>query len=318
MKTYDLSKNFRLSLLGFVVAIVAIALFTYSSLAKNVNNLETNRNLPDLSGLAWLRDDQFLAVHDSKRQDPQHPRVSLLNLPQSSAGITWQPLTIDWQKVGGIALDLESITPIPQTDLFILAESGNQKNHQGRLFLMQSQNASLTPVAVMNWPQSIGNSDIEGIAVARLQDNYYLLYGDRAEDKPKTDICVTPLSLQPFSLGNCQPTAFITPDKTPHIRHISDLAVDDGGNLYVSSAFDPNQDNGPFKSSVWKIGKIELDSNDNPKIQLATKPDAIAEIDGFKVESVALRPTQNQTPEIYIGTDDENYGGVMRLLPSLK
>lgn len=315
MKNDHLSKSMKLGLFGFVVGLIAIALFTYSSAAKNVNNLEINRNSPDLSGLAWLRDDQFLAVHDSKSKDPQQPRVGLITLPHSSAGITWQPLSIDWEKVGGVALDLESITPIPQTNFFILAESGNPNNYQGRLFLMQAQNASLTPVSAMNWPQTIGNSDIEGIAVARLQDKFYLLYADRAGDKPKTDICITPLSVAPFSMGSCQSTAFTTPDKTPHIRHISDLAVDDRGNLYVSSALDPDKDNGPFKSSVWKIGKIALDSNDIPQIQLATKPDAIAEVDGFKVESIALRPRQNQAPEIYMGTDDENYGGVIRLLP---
>ncbi|MEB3311255.1 MAG: hypothetical protein VKJ02_13585 [Snowella sp.] len=316
MKNNHLRQKIELGLLGTVMIVAAIALLSYSSLAQNINNVETKPNLPDLSGLAWLQDDQFLAVHDSKSKDPQQPRVSLITLPHSSAGITWQPLNIDWEKVGGVALDLESMARIPQTDSFILAESGNHQDHSGRLFLMQFQNSTLTPIAVTNWPKTIGDSNIEGIAVDRFQDNYYLLYGDRAGGKPKTEICITSLSLEPFRMGNCQLTAFTTPDKTPQIRHISDLVIDDIGNLYIASAFDPNQDNGPFKSSVWKIGKIILDRHHSPIIQLTSSPDAIAEIDGFKVESLAIRPIQNQLPEIYIGTDDENYGGVIRLLPT--
>ncbi|HYN47229.1 MAG TPA: hypothetical protein VER83_00095, partial [Candidatus Nanopelagicales bacterium] len=38
--------------------------------------------LPDLSGLAWIEGDRFLAVHDAKYPDEaDRPRVSLLRLP---------------------------------------------------------------------------------------------------------------------------------------------------------------------------------------------------------------------------------------------
>ena len=77
--------------------------------------------------------------------------------------------------------------------------------------------------------------------------------------------------------------------------------IDASGTIYIASAFDPNQDNGPFKSSVWKIGKVKLDQTNLPQINLVQENQAIAEIDGFKVESLALRPTPN--------------GGTIRLLP---
>ena len=313
MKNYGLSQNFRLVLLEFFMVIVAITLFTYSSSANNISHLETSRNLPDLSGLAWLKEDSFLAVHDSKNLDSNQPRVSLITLPQSAKGLSWQPLTIDWESVGGIAMDLESITPIPDTNLFILAESSNYQKHQGRLFLMKFENSDLKPIAITNWPQNIIN--IEAIATTKLNNQFYFFYAERGADQPSTNICWTTLSVEPFSIGDCHATRFSTADPTPHIRQISDLAIDASGTIYIASAFDPNQDNGPFKSSVWKIGKVELDQTNLPQINLVPENQAIAEIDGFKVESLALRPSQNQKPEIFIGTDDENYGGTIRLLP---
>ena len=285
------------------------------SFSQIITTLETGKNLPDLSGLVWLQDDQFLAVHDSKSRDKNKPRVSLINLPQSSGGVTWQPFKIEWESVGGVAMDLESITKIPETNLFILAESSNYKKHRGRLFLMQFEDSTLKPIAITNWPENIDN--IEGIAVTKINDQFYFFYAERGADQPSTHICWTTLSLEPFEIGKCHKTQFSTPDPTPHIRQISDLTIDTLGNIYIASALDPNQNNGPFKSSVWKIGKVELDQTNLPQIKLVQKNNAIAEIDGFKVESLALRPSQNQEPEIFIGTDDENYGGVIRLLPPI-
>jgi hypothetical protein len=313
MKNDGLRQNLRLFFLGFVVVIVAIAFFTYSSPANNISHLETNRNLPDLSGLAWLKQDSFLAVHDSKSLDPNQPRVSLITLPKSSNGLEWRPLNINWESVGGMAMDLESITHIPETNLFILAESSNYQKHRGRLFLMQFENANLKPIAVTDWPQNIIN--IEAIATTKLNNQFYFFYAERGADQPSTNICWTTLSLEPFSIGDCHATNFKTPDLTPHIRQISDLAIDASGTIYIASAFDPNQDNGPFKSSIWKIGKVELDQTNLPQINLVPENHAIAEVDGFKVESLALRPSVNKEPEIFIGTDDENYGGAIRLLP---
>lgn len=266
MKNDDLRQNFRLVLLAFFMVIVAIALFIYPSPANNINHLDTNRNLPDLSGLVWLKEDSFLAVHDSKSLDPNQPRVSLINLPQSSKGVEWQPLKIDWENVGGISMDLESITNIPETNLFILGESSNYKKHRGRLFLMKFENSTLKPIAVTNWPKDI--IDIEAIATTKINNQAYFFYAERGADQPSTNICWTTLSLEPFKIGKCHPTQFSTADPTPRIRQISDIKIDASGNIYIASAFDPNQDNGPFKSSVWKIGKVGLDQTNLPQITL--------------------------------------------------
>ena len=315
MKNHDLKSKMQNSVTRLIIFLIIfqITIFIFPSVAQVITNTETGKTLPDLSGLVWLKEDSFLAVHDSKNLDSNQPRVSLITLPQSAKGLSWQPLTIDWETVGGIAMDLESITPIPDTNLFILAESSNYQKHRGRLFLMKFDNSTLKPIAVTNWPKDI--IDIEAIATTKINNQTYFFYAERGADQPSTNICWTTLSLEPFTIGKCHPTQFSTADPTPHIRQISDIKIDASGNIYIASAFDPNQDNGPFKSSVWKIGQVELDQTNLPQINLTQNNNAIAEIDGFKVESLALRPRQNQEPEIFIGTDDENYGGVIRLLP---
>jgi hypothetical protein len=108
MKNHDLKnkiQNFVTKLVIFFIAL-QITIFAFSSFAQPITNLATGKNLPDLSGLTWLKEDSFLAVHDSKSLDPNQPRVSLINLPQSSKGIEWQTLKIDWETVGGISMDL--------------------------------------------------------------------------------------------------------------------------------------------------------------------------------------------------------------------
>lgn len=44
------------------------------------------------------------------------------------------------------------------------------------------------------------------------------------------------------------------------------------------------------------------------------EPVRLATLDGLKVESLAIRQSDEQDRQLFIGTDDENHGGVIRLL----
>jgi hypothetical protein len=41
----------------------------------------------------------------------------------------------------------------------------------------------------------------------------------------------------------------------------------------------------------------------------------LATLDGLKVESIAVRESSEDGRQLYIGTDDEHYGGILRQLP---
>ena len=87
------------------------------------------KSFPDLSGLAWVEGDTFLAVHDAKNpEELDRPRVNLLKLPQSLDGIAWTTLSLSWPGPLGPSGDLESIARIPGTDSFLLVESGEGRH----------------------------------------------------------------------------------------------------------------------------------------------------------------------------------------------
>lgn len=52
-----------------------------------------------------------------------------------------------------------------------------------------------------------------------------------------------------------------------------------------------------------------------PTVILSRKPLLEGRLDGFKVESIAVMSDPGNGLRLFIGADDENYGGVLRVLP---
>lgn len=276
------------------------------------SRLRVASRLPDFSGLAWIEDDLFVAVHDAKNpEEINRPRVSLLQLPTSLDGIRWRPLPVQWPKPQGKSSDLESIAPIPGTRDLLLVESGDDKGEFRRIFLARFRPHRLQIVSFMEWPTPIVN--VEGSAVARIGERLIFIYAERAQGQSSTQIRWADLELRPLRMGAFQEVTFTCPDPIgPNARPVTALEVDSVGWLYAASAFDPGDDNGPFRSVVWRIGEVTLDEDDEPQLLLDTQPLRLATLDGFKVESLAVRDF-----EVFAGMDDENYGGTLRLIPLL-
>jgi hypothetical protein len=57
------------------------------------------------------------------------------------------------------------------------------------------------------------------------------------------------------------------------------------------------------------------ESDGKPEVILFETPRLKGTLDGFKVESVAIRESDEYGLQIFVGTDDENYGATLRLLP---
>ncbi len=273
--------------------------------------------LPDLSGLAWIENDLFVAVHDAKNpEENDRPRMSLLQLPTSLDGILWRPLQLNWPKPQGKSSDLESIARIPGTRDLLLVESGDDGGAFRRIFLARFHQHQLQIVTFIEWPTPIQN--VEGSAVGRIGGRLIFIYAERAQGQPSTQIRWADLELQPLRIGTFQEVTFISPDPTgPDARPVSALEVDSAGWLYVASAFDPGNDNGPFRSVMWRIGQVKLDGDDKPQLLLDTQPLRLGTLDGLKVESIAVREKVGGKVEIFVGMDEENYGGTMRLIPRL-
>lgn len=52
-----------------------------------------------------------------------------------------------------------------------------------------------------------------------------------------------------------------------------------------------------------------------PTVRLLPRPRRLATMDGLKVESLATRNERDGLVHLYVGTDDEGYGGIVRPLP---
>jgi len=276
--------------------------------------------LLDLSGLAPLGPDTALAVHDAKNPDEDdRPRASVLTLTDSPAGVTWQPVAFEWPDELGPASDLESASGIPGSSMVLFAESGDDGTDFQRLFLADvdvsaAAGPTATIVAVTEWPEPVFN--VEGLAVGEVGGELVLLYAERAQGDPVTTIEAAPLTLDPFEIGQAVGVEFVSPAVLSQSdRPVSAMEIGSGGIIHVASAFDTGDDAGPFSGSVWAIGAL-VEGEAGPTVELLPDPAIVAFTDGFKIESLAVIERSDGSTTLFLGTDDEDYGGVLRPLPT--
>lgn len=334
LKTRQSEKpGFRLRLVRFLIVPFALVVASYAS-GISLQLLADDYGPPpppppppkllDLSGLAWIGGDRFLAVSDAKRSTAEitFNRVSLLNLPDSLDGVGFESFNLNYS--GGPSSDLESAARIPGRSLVLLAESGDDDGPFQRIFLARVGHPRPRLVDMTEWGGFTEVFNVEATAVALTDDGFKFVWSERNSGAQSTEIKWAGLTLNPLVIGPQEGAVLFTlPDflvdesgNPLFSRSIVGLDVDSAGNIYSVAAFDPegtveNPDNGPFRSAVLQIGQIDRDG-----VTLEATPPILAMVDGLKIESVAIRETDAGI-EVFVGTDDENYGGVLRQIPPL-
>ena len=307
-----------LSLAVCTAAISALCTLTTPIAAQVPQGFLVASTLPDLSGLDYAGNGRFLAVHDAKNPDElSRPRVSIVLRPQGPAGVLYKPLTVNWGALD--SSDLESVARIDGSNSYLLCESGDDGDPTfRRIFRGRLAGDQLTIEAAVNWPVPVFN--VEATAVARVQGQFYFLYAERDDNAPTTDINWAPFDPANMQFGSFQSVSLPNPDPQKLVRAVVGMDVDRQGRIFTVGSFDPeaaglpgDPDFGPFRSSVWMIGKIRPVQG-QVAVVLAPTPTRIATIDGFKAESVAV-VVENQQRQVYVGFDDENYGGTLRPMP---
>lgn len=282
--------------------------------ADNPGGYRPVQKLLDLSGLAWMGGDTFLAVHDAKYPDEaERVRTSLLRLPSSLDGIQWFPVRPHFP--GGPSSDLESAARIPGTPRVLLLESGDDGSGLDRIYLALVGPRRIHILDVIEWSSFTSVYNVEGAAVAETDGGFLFIWAERADGEASTLVQWTDLSLDPFAIGASGVVGsalFTLPDDLAALynRPLVGIEVDSSGRILAVTAFDPDSDDGPFRSAVMAIGHVE-----NSGVVLDSAPTLIGVLDGFKVESVAVRE-DGETLGLFVGTDDENYGGTLRPLPA--
>lgn len=308
----------------FILLILAAGLlssplaFPSSTICTQADSEPTTDPMPDISGLAWVERNLFLAAHDAKNpEENQLPRVSLLWLPRTLEGVRWKPLEVAWPTPALVSSDLESIARIPGTSLFLLVESGESSyNSQrfSRIFLTELKNEQLEIRSFTQLPAMVKN--IEGSAVSKIGDRLVFVWAERGDGQVSTKLFWADLQLEPMKLGRLQQTYF-KPDKFTGKgwRPVSAIEIDKDNQVYIATAYDPEDDNGPFASVIWRAGQVRVNRTGQVRVNLFSTPRQLARLDGLKVEGIAVREREHRIPELFAGIDDENYGGALRQIP---
>jgi hypothetical protein len=245
--------------------------------------------------------------------------VSLLVIPTDLEGIRWTPLAIEFP--GKPASDLESAARIPDASgraWFLVSESTEEvaeKPFSRRIFLLELRGEKVAVIDHTDWP--IPTRNVEGMAVGESRGRLVFLFAERAHGEPSTEIHWAELTLEPLGLGPFRSAgAFSSPGPTgPMARPVSALEVDARGLVYAASAEDPDDDNGPFRSAVYRIGRIVTVAG-RAAVELDRRPALLGTLDGLKVEALAARDRPDGSVELWVGVDDEHFGGTLRPLPA--
>lgn len=149
----------------------------------------------------------------------------------------------------------------------LLVESGDNGGPFQRIILAEFVGQKLRIVDVIERPKET-TTNVEGTAVAQIEDRLIFVYAERAQGSASTDIMFADLELDPLNIifddSNSLGT-FTNPDWPRTNRPATAMDVDSGGWLYVASAFDPGNDNWPFRSVVWTdSGKTPWKEQINP------------------------------------------------------
>jgi hypothetical protein len=196
----------------------------------------------------------------------------------------------------------------------LLVESGDDASGLERIYLARVGLRSIDVLDAIEWSSFSPVYNVEGTAVFQTDTGYLFIWAERAEGRQATLVQWTDLTLNPFAIGasgEVGSALFTLPDDLAALynRPLVGIDVDRSGQIYAVTADDPDSDNGPFRSAVLAIGQI-VDSG----VILDPAPTLLGVMDGLKIESVAVRE-RGETRELYVGTDDENYGGALRSLP---
>jgi hypothetical protein len=266
--------------------------------------------LPDISGMTWMSGEDVLVVHDAKRGRPASRRVGLIRLPTGPTGVHYLPLDVRWPTTGP-SHDLESVARIPGTQRALLAESGDDGATAPRLFLVELRGTRLDVLETVSWPTSVRN--VEATAVVDVDGQLVFVYAERHHDAASTAIRWAPLQLDPLRFGTFEEFRFTTPDRPAINRGVVALDTEPSGHLIAAGSHDPDVDGGPFRSRVYRLGRFVSDSDGRIRYD-GQLPERQFTVDGLKIEALTIRPMADGTPEILYGTDDEDFGGIIRRL----
>jgi hypothetical protein len=244
-----------------------------------------------------------LIARDNKKDGEN--RISAVRLRPGKAPVV-TPLA--WK--GALPKDVEALDAVPglKNHYIALASEGTAYHISvaGGTATVQG-----TPVSL---PNRKDGDNYESFALFRnSKGKLFAVWATRGKnaDKAVVRTATATVGKKSLRIGATSDTdKFAVPFPTANeVRHVSDLKVLSDGTVLVSSAQDPNDDNGPFSSAVYNAGKLTIKGG-KPALHLKKKGSLRAlrtftTKDDRKVEGIVALPGG----QAIWGTDDENLGG---------
>ncbi|MEE1807749.1 hypothetical protein [Streptomyces sp. BE133] len=224
------------------------------------------------------------------------------------------PVTTELLWLGVLPKDLEALDAVPgRAGHYIALASNGDAYH----ILVANGRATVQggPVTV---PERRDGDNYESFALHRDRSGrVFAVWATRGSGALKAVVRAASARVGTYGLDFGSPTArqeFAVPfPNEDEVRHISDLKVLADGSVLVSSASDPNVDDGPFSSAVYNAGRLTVDGAHHAVLRLR-KTDELTPLRRFtkqddrKIEAIAF-PRDGRA---IWGTDDENHGGWVR------
>ena len=251
-----------------------------------------------ISGIATTTsEDTYLVVHDNKKKGQL--RAGLVNLSADSlySGLGWP--------VKDLPIDLEALTNISgMKDQYIAMGSWGFC-----YWLALDLNTNrLNLIKEFRIPGSGPPLNLESLVLWFAGDSWYIAWAHRGSvEEPSIlfwgliDIFSENISIQVIDSVLVE-----VPWPIMAKRNMSDMVMDNNGNLWTSATSDPGDD-GPYESGIYKIGKFQK-QNDKMEFFIADSFPKQFVFQRNKVEALTIAGNK-----MVFATDDENLGAAINI-----
>lgn len=255
-----------------------------------------------ISGISSIDAEHFLVAIDGRK--PQHPRLAILSWKKAQKPVLTQ---LDWCDKNNLPVDLEAVTQIPNRKEYLLLES---KGSVTRIQLEENNSCKVT--AQFDLPAATADSNMEGLALHCFGENCLLAWAERGDDKTPAKLSWARFDIEENKLDvpEAKPFEFKASYPKQNMRSVSDLAIDNKGQLWVAAASDPG-DEGPFHSAIYNLGLfVQHENHIALNVAKEIKPVARYETENVKIEGIVFTPDG-----LLMGAENENLGGKVAILP---
>ncbi|MFE1777141.1 esterase-like activity of phytase family protein [Streptomyces sp. NPDC059008] len=206
--------------------------------------------------------------------------------------------------------DLEAIDSVPGQDgHYVALES------KGRVYHFSVEGNT---VKVLGNPADLPNvspgDNYESFALVKHSDGIFAVWATRGQDGTPSKIRTAKAELDAsesikIDSESVKEVSFSAPASSfeegkGEVRHVSDLKIVNDGAVLLSSAQDPNNNDGPFASVVFNAGKFP----DGGDLAISEEPTILGKFTTGESRKIEAVVNLSEGRQIW-GTDDEGSGG---------